>query len=90
MNITTSLHIALPDTLNQFVKERVAEEHFNNPSDYIRALIREDQKRRENQKLEQILLEGIASGPGVMLGTAEWENVWKKIETRIESKMQKT
>jgi len=30
---TTTLHISLPLTLKQYVKERVAEEYFSNPSD---------------------------------------------------------
>ena len=44
---TTTMPISLPEPLKEYVKERVAEEHYSNPSDYIRALIREDQKRRE-------------------------------------------
>jgi antitoxin ParD1/3/4 len=59
---TTSLNISLPEALKEYVQERVAEKAYSNPSDYIRALIREDRKRRAEEKLEQLLLEGIASG----------------------------
>ena len=85
MNITSSLHISLPDALKQFVKERVEQAHFSNPSDYVRSLIREDQKRRDRQKLETMLLEALASGEGATLGSQEWEDIWKKIETRHEN-----
>ncbi len=44
------MHIWLPDSLKRYVKERVAEEPYRNPSDHIRALIRDDQKRREEQR----------------------------------------
>lgn len=60
---TTSLNISLPEALKEFVHERVAEKTYSNPSDYVRALIREDQKRRAEEKLEQLLLEGLESGP---------------------------
>ena len=59
---TTSLNISLPEALKEFVHERVAEKAYSNPSDYVRALIREDQRRRAEEKLEQLLLEGLESG----------------------------
>jgi antitoxin ParD1/3/4 len=82
---TATLHISLSDSLKQRVKERVKEEHFSNPSDYVRALIREDLKRRDEQRLEAMLLEGLASGPGVTAGTPEWDEFWKKLYARVEA-----
>lgn len=81
-----SLHISLSDSLKQRVKERVEEEHFSNPSDYVRALIREDLKRRDEKRLEAMLLESLESGPGVTVGTPEWDEFWNRIEAKIESK----
>lgn len=43
---TTSLHISLPETLREFVAERVRQGAFSNPSDYVRALIRADRERQ--------------------------------------------
>ncbi|MDO9103662.1 MAG: hypothetical protein Q7U57_01740 [Methylovulum sp.] len=83
--MNTTLHISLPETLKQYVKERVDEEHFSNPSDYIRVLIREDQKRRDEKKLEQMLLEGLTSGQGIISGTPDWNNFWEKLQARAES-----
>lgn len=83
---TSTMHISLPDSLKQYVKEQVAEEHYSNPSDFIRALVREHQKRRDEKRLEQMVLEGLASGPGVTVGTPEWEEFLKKLQARIEHK----
>jgi putative addiction module CopG family antidote len=47
---TTSLNISLPEALKEFVHQRVAEKAYSNPSDYVRALIREDQRRRAEEK----------------------------------------
>jgi antitoxin ParD1/3/4 len=57
-----TMNISLPDSLKEYVKERVEEENYSTPSDYMRSLIREDQKRRDEKRLEQMLLEGLKSG----------------------------
>ncbi|MGD9507629.1 MAG: type II toxin-antitoxin system ParD family antitoxin [Geminicoccaceae bacterium] len=58
----TSLNVSLPDGLKDYVKERVAEGDYSTPSDLVRDLIRSDMQRRGRQKLERMLLEGLASG----------------------------
>ena len=79
---TTSMNISLPESLKDFVKDRVEEEHYSNPSDYVRALIREDQKRRDEKKLEEILLAGIRSGSRE-LTRKDWEKLKEDILASI-------
>ena len=43
---TASLHISLPETLKDYVNQRVEEGAFSNPSDFVRALIRADRERQ--------------------------------------------
>jgi antitoxin ParD1/3/4 len=85
---TTTLHISLPESLKEYVKERVVEEHYSNPSDYIRALIRQDQKRRAEERLEQLLLAGLQSGPGKPMTPEEWQTLRKEAQARIKNKEQ--
>jgi antitoxin ParD1/3/4 len=77
------MKISLPGPLKGYIKERMEEEHYDSASDYIRAVIREERKRREEKKLEQKLLEGINSDPGVEYGTKEWDAFWEGILARI-------
>ncbi len=77
------MNVSLPESLKDYIKERMEEDHYDNVSDYIRAIIREERKRREEKKLEQMLLEGINSGPGVEYGTKEWDTFWEGIFARI-------
>ena len=42
------MNISLPGTLKGYIKERMEEEHYDNASDYIRAIIREERRRRED------------------------------------------
>jgi len=58
-----TLSIALPQALEAYVEERVAEGGYRSPEDYLRALIREDQERRVRGALEKLLLEGLESEP---------------------------
>jgi antitoxin ParD1/3/4 len=55
----TSLNVSLPEGLKAFVKDRVAEGRYSTPSDYVRELIRSDQKRQAQERLDQLLLEGL-------------------------------
>ena len=55
----TSLNVSLPEGLKAYVKERVAEGRYSTPSDYVRELIRSDQKRQAQERLDQLLLEGL-------------------------------
>ena len=55
----TSLNVSLPEGLKAFVKDRVAEGRYSTPSDYVRELIRLDQKRQAQERLDQLLLEGL-------------------------------
>ena len=51
----TSLNVSLPKTLREYVEGQVDEGGYSTPSEYVRALIREDQKRRSQEKLEAML-----------------------------------
>jgi antitoxin ParD1/3/4 len=85
MNNTT-IHISLPEPLVESAKARAEDEKFGNMSDYVRSLIREDLRRMEEQKLEQMLLEGVRSGRGMEVGSDEWRKFWEEIDRRIQEK----
>ncbi len=53
-----TMNISLPDTMKAFIDERVADEGFGTSSEYIRALVRQEQQRA---KLREMLLEGMRS-----------------------------
>lgn len=60
-----SLNISMPDELRDFVEKRTKENHFATPTEYIRSLVREDQKKAEADKLERLLLDGLGSGKSI-------------------------
>jgi antitoxin ParD1/3/4 len=58
---TTTMNISLPDTMRSFVEERLETDGFGSASEYVRDLIRADQKRQEELKLEKLLLKRLSS-----------------------------
>ena len=80
------MNISLPETLKRFAKARAEEGGYSNPSDYVRALIRDDRKTVEKEKLDQMLLEGLASGDPKVLDEAEWESIRTDILARAAKK----
>ena len=78
----TTMNVSLPETLREFVDERVAEGSFANASDYVRALIRDDRLKRAQAGLEAKLLEGLQSGPAVVADDAYWEDLKARVRKR--------
>ncbi|MBK9154481.1 MAG: type II toxin-antitoxin system ParD family antitoxin [Chloracidobacterium sp.] len=56
---TTTMNISLPESLKSFIDERL--DGYGSASEYVRELIRADQKRVEQEKLERLLLERLKS-----------------------------
>ncbi len=57
-----SLNISMPDSMRDFIEQRTGEGNFSTPTEYIRHLIREDQKLEEKKQLETKLLSALDSG----------------------------
>jgi antitoxin ParD1/3/4 len=83
----TTMHISLPGSLIESAKEQAEEGQLGNVSDYVRSLIRTDVQRREEHKLEQMLLEGVRSGQGIeKVGSTEWKEFRKELAAGVHTK----
>jgi len=56
-----TMNISLPDPLKEFVDAQITSGRYSSASEYVRTLIREDEKRKAQERLEGLLLEGLAS-----------------------------
>jgi antitoxin ParD1/3/4 len=54
-----TMNISLPAALKGYVDHQIAQGHYGSVSEYIRELIREDEKRKAKERLEALLLEGL-------------------------------
>ncbi len=78
----TTLNISLPDTLGDFVQERVTRGDYDTASDYLRDLIHEDQRRKAQEKLDALLREGLESGPSTPMTAQDWDEIRLEVRRR--------
>ena len=52
--------------------------------EYIRDLIRQDQKRKAKEHLETLLLEGLDSGTATPMSDGDWTEIRQAVRDKIE------
>lgn len=80
---TTTMNISLPDSMRVFVEDTLTDDGYGSASEYVRDLIRADQKRRNEKRLETLLLERLQAGDDE---TFTMDNVRAEMRRRIEAK----
>jgi len=83
--LITTLNVSLPEPMRAWILARVAEGGFSSASDYVRSLIREDQKRSADQQLETLLLEGL-KGPRSKMTPEDWQDIRRDLQERLKKK----
>ena len=81
----TTVTISLPESLKEFISVQVARGGFGTVSEYFRCLIRDDQKRKAQEKLEGLLLEGLQSGASEMT-PEDWADIRREVRKRHEAR----
>lgn len=82
-----SMNISLPDHLKQFVDGQIAQGRYSSVSEYVRELIRADEKRKVEEQLEAKLLEGLNSIDNEL--TQEQIALSQKLLAKLEARKQK-
>jgi antitoxin ParD1/3/4 len=77
-----TMNISLPDPMKQYLEEQVSAGAYSSASEYVRELVRADQKRHAKDQLEQILLNAINSGDPIDITPEMIEEVRKKLRAR--------
>ena len=77
-----SMNISLPDTLKRFVDQQIAKGGYSSVSEYVRELIRTDEKNKAEKALDAKLLEGLNSQASE-LTSDDWAAIRKEALTRI-------
>ena len=77
--------IALPEALKQFLDQQVSAGVYSSVSEYIRALVQEDQKRKAQETLETLILEGLNSEASEMTAV-DWAELKQRVWDRHAAK----
>ncbi len=80
-----TVNISLPDSMRKFLDGQVADGHYSSVSEYVRMLIREDERRKERDRVEALLLEGLGSEAGTMT-KRDWAEIRRQGLARIRAR----
>lgn len=77
------MNISLPPALRQWVDQQLNQGNFATASEYIRQLIREEQRRLARLAVEAKLEEAEESGDPVRVTAKTWKESGKRVEERL-------
>jgi antitoxin ParD1/3/4 len=78
-----SMNISLPEPMKDFVDGQVAKGRYSSASEYVRELIRADEKRKAEEQLEALLLEGL-QGEEAAMTHADWHEIREEALARVK------
>jgi len=80
-----TMNISLPDPMKQYVEEQVTVGDYSSASEYMRELVRADQKRNAREQLEQTLLESLLEGDPQEATPEFWSTLRSELGKRTRS-----
>lgn len=78
-----TVNLLVSEEMKAFIEERTAQGGFASASEYLCSLIREAQRRRAKQALEDKLLEGL-QGPAREMTAEDWAELRRKAMEGLE------
>ena len=83
-----TMNIALPETLKTFVQHQVEHGGYSSVSEYMRELIRADQRRQALASLETEIVKGLESGESTPMTAEDWQALRQALRERHAKRMQ--
>lgn len=81
-----TMNISLPDQLKDFIDDQIGSGRYSSVSEYVRDLIRNDEKRKAQEKLETMLMEGIQSGKATQMTRQDWADIRQEAVKQFEAR----
>ncbi len=79
-----SMNVSLPDAMRDYIEQQVKTGGYGSVSEYIRDLIRQDQKRKAKEDLETLLLEGLDSGTATPMSDRDWTEIRQAVRDKLD------
>ena len=83
-----TMNISLPEPLKAFVDSQIAAGRYSSVSEYVRGLIRDDEKRKAEDQLEALLLDGLRS-EATELTRQDLDDVRREALQRLKSRQRR-
>ena len=81
-----TMNISLPDQLKEFVDGQVDSGRYSSVSEYVRDLIRDDEKRKLQERLEALLVEGIQGSKPTEMTRQDWDDIRREALKQFEAR----
>lgn len=81
-----TMNISLPDQLKEFVDDQVGSGRYSSVSEYVRDLIRDDERRKAQEKLETMLMAGLQSGEPAEMTREDWADIRREALKQVEAR----
>jgi antitoxin ParD1/3/4 len=65
---------------------KVGSGRYSTVSEYVRDLIRDDEKRKAQEKFEAMLMEGIQSGAPAEMTPQDWADIRRQARKQLEAR----
>ena len=82
----TSVNISLPTTQRQYVERKVSKGGYSTVSEYFRELLRQDEQREAEARLDSLLLQAMESGEPTPMTRKDWDDIRKEVKQRVEER----
>lgn len=80
-----TMNISLPEPLKKFVDGQISTGRYSSVSEYMRELIRADEKRKAEDQLESMLLAGL-QGEATELTSEDWRSIRQEALAKIKAR----
>lgn len=80
----TTMNVSLPESLRDFIQSRISD-GFGSVSEYVRELVRRDQREAERGEVEKRLLAALES-PKSEMTSADWKELRETLKKRHSRK----
>jgi antitoxin ParD1/3/4 len=83
-----TMNISLPENMKEFVDAQVESGSYSSASEFVRELVRREQKNREREQLELKMLEGLSSGAAQEVTPEMWDQL--RLRLRAQNSMKES
>jgi antitoxin ParD1/3/4 len=73
--MSNTISIAISESIVNYIDTRVATGGYGNRSEYIRDLVRLDQREQSRQRLRLLIEDGLTSGAATPMTSVDWADM---------------